>query len=90
MPETDLQRGDAGGGERAPVPILELTGISKHFGAVEALSEVDFEVYPAEVVALAGDNGAGKSTLLKVIAGTHAPDGGIVRFDGAEVNIRGE
>jgi D-xylose transport system ATP-binding protein len=87
MPETDLQRGDAGGGERAPVPILELTGISKHFGAVEALSEVDFEVYPAEVVALAGDNGAGKSTLLKVIAGTHAPDGGIVRFDGAEVNI---
>ena len=71
----------------APIPVLELKGISKHFGAVEALSEVDFEVYPAEVVALAGDNGAGKSTLVKVIAGTHAPDAGVIRFDGAEVKI---
>jgi D-xylose transport system ATP-binding protein len=87
MLETDQQRGDAGGGERAPVPILDLKGISKRFGAVEALSEVDFEVHPGEVVALAGDNGAGKSTLLKVIAGTHAPDGGVIRFHGAEVNI---
>lgn len=72
----------------AASPVLELSGISKRFGAVEALSEVDFEVYPAEVVALAGDNGAGKSTLVKVIAGTHAPDGGVIRFDGAEVSIR--
>ena len=71
----------------SPSPILELKGISKHFGAVEALSEVDFEVYPAEVVALAGDNGAGKSTLVKVIAGTHPPDAGVIRFDGAEVKI---
>lgn len=75
------------GGAASPV-LLELSGISKRFGAVEALSEVDFEVYPAEVVALAGDNGAGKSTLVKVIAGTHAPDGGVIRFDGAEVSIR--
>lgn len=69
-------------------PILELKGISKHFGAVEALAGVDFEVYPAEVVALTGDNGAGKSTLIKVIAGTHAPSSGVIRFEGQEVNIR--
>lgn len=69
-------------------PVLKLRGISKHFGAVEALSGVDFEVYPSEVVALTGDNGAGKSTLIKVIAGTHAPSAGVIRFDGEEVSIR--
>jgi D-xylose transport system ATP-binding protein len=86
---SDVDSGiEAGSGVgAAPIPVLELKGISKHFGAVEALSEVDFEVYPAEVVALAGDNGAGKSTLVKVIAGTHAPDAGVIRFDGAEVKI---
>ncbi len=73
---------------RAETPILEMTGISKRFGAVEALSEVDFAVYPSEVVALTGDNGAGKSTLIKVIAGTQPPDAGVIRFEGAEVNIR--
>ncbi len=52
-------------------PILELKGISKRFGAVQALSEVDFEVFQNEVVGLVGDNGAGKSTLVKVIAGTY-------------------
>ena len=68
-------------------PILELKGVSKHFGAVEALKGVDFEVYPAEVVALVGDNGAGKSTLIKTIAGTHQPDGGSIFFEGKEVKI---
>lgn len=75
------------GGGPAAAPILALSGISKRFGAVEALTDVDFEVYPGEVVALTGDNGAGKSTLIKVIAGTHAPDSGTIRFDGAEVTI---
>ena len=82
-----------GGGDTAassverPEPILELRSISKHFGAVEALKGVDFEVYPAEVVALVGDNGAGKSTLIKTVAGTHQPDGGTIYFEGEEVKI---
>jgi D-xylose transport system ATP-binding protein len=54
---------------------------------VQALTEVDFEVYPAEVVALVGDNGAGKSTLIKTIAGTHQPDGGRIFFQDEEVKI---
>ena len=54
---------------------------------MQALTEVDFEVYPAEVVALVGDNGAGKSTLIKTVAGTHQPDGGQIFFEGEEVKI---
>lgn len=68
-------------------PILELRGISKRFGAVQALSNVDFEVYPAEVVALVGDNGAGKSTLIKTIAGVYRPDSGQYIFEGREVHV---
>ena len=68
-------------------PILELKGISKRFGAVQALSEVDFEVYLNEVVGLVGDNGAGKSTLVKVIAGTYQPDSGHYLFEGQEVSV---
>ncbi|AYY11701.1 sugar ABC transporter ATP-binding protein [Actinobacteria bacterium YIM 96077] len=70
-------------------PLLELSGISKAFGAVQALADVDFEVYPHEVLALVGDNGAGKSTLVKTIAGIHTPDQGTVHFDGEQVHIRG-
>jgi len=68
-------------------PILQLKGISKSFGVVQALSEVDFEVYPAEVVGLVGDNGAGKSTLVKIIAGTYRADGGEYHFDDRKVEI---
>jgi D-xylose transport system ATP-binding protein len=70
-------------------PILELRGITKSFGSVQALSDVDFEVLNGEVMALAGDNGAGKSTLIKCIAGIHAAESGEILFDGNVVHIHG-
>jgi len=73
----------------ATTPLLELHGISKSFGSVQALSDVEFEVRTGEVMALVGDNGAGKSTLIKCVAGTHTPDSGQVLFDGNEVHIHG-
>ena len=68
-------------------PVLQMEGISKRFGAVSALTDVYFEVFNDEVVALVGDNGAGKSTLIKVIAGVGANDEGVIRFEGKEVTI---
>ena len=70
-------------------PVLELRGVSKSFGAVEALREVDFEVCGGEVMALVGDNGAGKSTLIKCVAGIYSIDDGQVLFDGKPVSIHG-
>jgi D-xylose transport system ATP-binding protein len=70
-------------------PLLELHGISKSFGSVQALTEVEFEVRPGEVMALVGDNGAGKSTLIKCVAGIHAADEGEIVFDGEPVHIHG-
>jgi len=70
-------------------PTLELRGITKAFGSVQALAEVDFEVRSGEVMALVGDNGAGKSTLIKCIAGIHPIDAGEIRFDGKVVHIHG-
>ena len=74
-----------------PEPIVELRGIAKHFGGVQALRGVDFRLFPGEVHALVGENGAGKSTLIKVLTGVHPRDGGMVRLDlgPGEVN-RGE
>jgi D-xylose transport system ATP-binding protein len=68
-------------------PILELRQVSKSFGSVHALAEVDFEVRSGEVMALVGDNGAGKSTLIKSVAGIHPFDGGEVFFEGDRVTI---
>jgi len=62
-------------------------GVGKRFGAVRALTDVDFWVDEGEVVALIGDNGAGKSTLVKVLAGVHAPDAGTIEFEGEAVEI---
>ena len=73
----------------ADAPTLELRNVSKAFGSVQALSEVDFEVRDGEVMALVGDNGAGKSTLIKSIAGIHPFDGGEVLFEGKLVHIHG-
>src|SRR6188472_2845591 len=69
------------------VPLLQIRNLSKSFGSVQALADVDFEVEPGEVMALVGDNGAGKSTLVKCIAGTHSADSGQVLFQGSEVHI---
>jgi D-xylose transport system ATP-binding protein len=74
---------------RSATPLLQLRGISKHFGAVQALSDVDFEAYAGEVVALVGDNGAGKSTLIKTISGIYVPDSGEFIFDNQPVTIHG-
>jgi D-xylose transport system ATP-binding protein len=73
----------------ADTPLLECTGISKAFGAVQALYRVDFEVRGGEVMALVGDNGAGKSTLIKGIAGIYQYDEGEVRFEGKRVHLHG-
>jgi D-xylose transport system ATP-binding protein len=68
-------------------PLLELKGVSKHFGAVQALTKVDFKVRAGEVMALVGDNGAGKSTLIKGVAGIYPFDEGRIYFEGNQVNI---
>jgi D-xylose transport system ATP-binding protein len=68
-------------------PLLELKGVTKRFGAVEALTDVDFEVHAGEVVALVGDNGAGKSTLIKAIAGIQPGDEYEAWWDGESVNL---
>jgi D-xylose transport system ATP-binding protein len=73
--------------DQQKAPLLELKGISKRFGAVQALSKVDLEVYSDEVVGLVGDNGAGKSTLVKIIAGTYQPDEGQYIFNGKKVEV---
>lgn len=65
-------------------PLLNLEGITKNFGAIEALRGIDLSVAQGEVVALLGDNGAGKSTLVKIIAGGLAPSTGKITFDGQE------
>ncbi|WES64873.1 ATP-binding cassette domain-containing protein [Microbacter sp. GSS18] len=74
-------------GRRTREPVLSMRGISKRFGAVRALSDVDFWVDEGEVVALVGDNGAGKSTLVKILAGVHPPDAGVIEFDGERIHI---
>ncbi|MFH9330063.1 ATP-binding cassette domain-containing protein [Streptomyces althioticus] len=68
-------------------PVLALRGVSKRFGAVQALTDVELEVHAGEVVALVGDNGAGKSTLVKTIAGVHPIDEGLIEWDGKPVQI---
>ena len=83
---------DVGGPQARPPeagPLLELRGVSKRFGAVRALHEVDFSVRAGQVMALVGDNGAGKSTLIKCVAGIYPIDDGQIYFDGKPVDIHG-
>ncbi len=68
-------------------PVIELRGISKRFGPVEVLSDVDLSLYAGRVHSLAGENGAGKSTLVKILGGIHQPDSGHILKDGMETTI---
>ncbi|NVO24415.1 ATP-binding cassette domain-containing protein [Donghicola mangrovi] len=67
--------------------ILKLRGVSKQFGAVTALQDIELDVHAGEVVALVGDNGAGKSTLIKVLAGVHQPTAGTIEWCGQPVSL---
>ena len=69
-------------------PILEIRGVSKAFGQVQALNQVSFPVFRGQVTALLGDNGAGKSTLVKVLSGAFRPDEGEVLLDGVPIDLR--
>jgi simple sugar transport system ATP-binding protein len=74
-------------GNAPALPVLELRKISKHFGAIHALAEVDLTLEPGEVLGLMGDNGAGKSTLVKIIAGNFPPSSGQIILNGREVHF---
>ncbi len=81
----DAPAGEGSGPRQPGSPRLELKGVSKHFGGVRVLQDVDFHLNAGEVVGLLGDNGAGKSTLIKIITGYHQPDEGQLLFNGQEV-----
>lgn len=68
-------------------PLLEMKAICKNFGSIQALQNVDFSVFPGEVMALLGDNGAGKSTLVKIMSGIYKPDSGSILMEGQPVQI---
>lgn len=68
-------------------PLVEMRNISKTFGAVKALQNVNFEVMPAEIVGLVGDNAAGKSTLMKILSGAYVADQGEIWMNGNKVHI---
>jgi ABC-type sugar transport system ATPase subunit len=72
----------------SPEPLLSLRGVSKNFGPVQALTDVNLDIRAGEVTALIGDNGAGKSVMIKCIAGIHAPESGEILWDGRPVRIR--
>jgi ABC-type sugar transport system ATPase subunit len=69
-------------------PLVEMRGIAKHYGGVQALAGADFTIYPREIHALVGDNAAGKSSLIKALSGAAPADAGEIRFDGRPVSIR--
>ena len=75
-------KGDEASGEATPRPLLSLTGITKEFPGVKALSGVSLDLYPGQVTALVGENGAGKSTIVKILTGIYQPDAGEIALSG--------
>lgn len=69
-------------------PLLQMEKVSKHFPGVQALEQVDFEIYPGEILGLVGENGAGKSTLIKILSGVYTKDQGNIQFRGQAVDFR--
>ena len=69
-------------------PLLSVKNISKRFGGTQASNDISLELYPGEVLALAGDNGAGKSTLIKMISGVYQPDSGEILYKGETISHR--
>jgi D-xylose transport system ATP-binding protein len=69
-------------------PIIEMRGVSKRFGGVQALQDVNIDLYEGEVLGIVGHNGAGKSTLIKILSGAYHADTGIIYFKGKEVEIK--
>src|ERR1700726_368974 len=84
---TDADVGASGASPSNATPLLSLRGVSKQFGAVQALRGVDLEIPNGQVTALIGDNGAGKSTLIKTISGIWAPSEGHMFWKGEEVHV---
>jgi simple sugar transport system ATP-binding protein len=84
--EKPITRQSAGIWEaRLGLPVLQLSNVSKHFGAIQAVNDVSLSIEPGEVVGLMGDNGAGKSTLVKMIAGNYRPSHGSMELEGKEI-----
>lgn len=79
--DSSTERRGNGSGE----PVIELKGVTKHFGSITAVEDVSFEIRRGEAVALLGDNGAGKSTIVKIISGVIAPDRGEILLEGSRV-----
>jgi simple sugar transport system ATP-binding protein len=70
-------------------PVIEITGVSKHFGSIQALTDVSVTLQRGEVVGLMGDNGAGKSTLMRIIAGNFRPSHGTIAIEGSPISLHG-
>src|SRR5438128_12497196 len=89
-PRLQRERGAASTTIATPtVPLVEMRGIRKRFGDLQALAGVDLVVQQGEIHALVGENGAGKTTLMNILYGLYHPDAGTIRFRGREVRITG-
>src|ERR1700730_1405388 len=88
-PNSPTTRTQSDGSPPAGTPLLELRGLSKRFGPVQALTRINLEIPPGEVTALVGDNGAGKSVTIKTISGLWGPDGGEILWEGRPVHLHG-
>src|ERR1700744_5385238 len=89
MSTVDQAVAEPPGGPGGAGALLELRGVTKTFGPVRALSDVDLEIAPGKVTALVGDNGAGKSSLIKTVSGLWSPDGGEILWEGRPVHPNG-